>query len=237
MNAATLSLSLALSAGSAFGLSSAQVPAPGAADAMRRFVAAPNESHAYRASRRLEATGSGQQGWLEAQTDFTVAGGLQYEVTAEGGSGYIRSRVLRSLLEQERQLIANGDSSHVALSAANYTFTADGIADDGLARVAMQPKRKEKALIAGHLFVRPADGELMRVEGRLAKNPSFWITRVEIVRSYRRIDGALLPVLLESTAQLRLLGRSTLRMTYRYSEVDDRPVAGDDAPAGACCAP
>jgi hypothetical protein len=34
------------------------------------------------------------------------------------------------------------------------------------------------------------------------------------------------PVSLESTAQLRLLGRSTLMMIYRYSEIDDR--ATDD---------
>ena len=40
-----------------------------------------------------------------------------------------------------------------------------------------------------------------------------------------RIKGVLVPVLLESTAQLRLLGGSTLRMTYRYSEIDDRPIA------------
>ena len=89
----------------------------------------------------------------------------------------------------------------------------------------MQPRRKERALIAGHMFIKPDDGELVRVEGRLAKNPSFWVSRVEMVRSYQRIKGVLVPVLLESTAQLRLLGGSTLRMTYRYSEIDDRPIA------------
>jgi hypothetical protein len=68
------------------------------------------------------------------------------------------------------------------------------------------------------------DGDLARVEGRLAKNPSFWVTRVSVVRSYRRINGVLMPVSLDTTAQLRLLGSSTLRMTYRYSRVDDRAV-------------
>jgi hypothetical protein len=32
-------------------------------------------------------------------------------------------------------------------------------------------------------------------------------------------------VALESTAQLRLFGDATLRVTYAYSEVDGRPVA------------
>ena len=87
----------------------------------------------------------------------------------------------------------------------------------------MQPRRKEKPPVIGQLFLSPADGDLVRVEGRLAKNPSFWVSRVNIVRHYARINGALVPVLLESTAQLRLLGRSSLRMSYEYLEVDDQP--------------
>jgi hypothetical protein len=189
------------------------------------FLAQPSSSHSYRATRRLEATGSGQQGWLDARTDFTPVSGFDYEITAEGGSGFIRARVLRTLLEEERQLIARGGSSEVAISPDNYRFADEGIDQDGLARVALQPLRKERPLIVGRMFLKPADGELVRVEGRLAKNPSFWVSRVNIVRSYERINGVLLPVLLESTAQLRLLGRSTLRMTYRYSQIDEQPTS------------
>jgi len=193
--------------------------------AIDKFLAHSRTSHSYAGTRRLEASGSGQRGWLDARTDFTPEAGFQYVVTAEGGSGYIRSRVLRSLLEEERRLIAEGNSTHVSLSAANYRFGDESLAVEGLSRVAMTPRRKERALIAGHLFLRPDTGELVRVEGRLAKNPSFWVTRVEIVRSYERINDALMPVLLESTAQLRFLGRSALRMTYEYSAIDDQPIA------------
>ncbi|MNC87494.1 hypothetical protein D3C83_32230 [compost metagenome] len=65
----------------------------------------------------------------------------------------------------------------------------------------------------------------MRIEGRLAKNPSFWMKRVDVVRSYARINGVLVPTVLESAAQMRFFGRSSLRMTYHYSEVDRAPVA------------
>jgi hypothetical protein len=33
-----------------------------------------------------------------------------------------------------------------------------------------------------------------------------------------------MPIALETTAQLRLVGPSELRMTYRYSMIDARPV-------------
>jgi hypothetical protein len=228
LTARSVASALAFSVGGVMQLVAAHAADPDAVTAMQRFIATANQPHAYRATRRLEASGSGQRGWLDAHTEFTPELGLHYEVTAEGGSGYIRSRVLRSLLEQERRLIARGDSAAVALSAANYTFQPDGFTADGLARVTLKPRRKERALIAGHALVRPEDGELVRVEGRLAKNPSFWVTRVEMVRTYRRIHGALVPVLLESTAQLRLLGRSTLRMSYRYSEIDATAVVDSE---------
>jgi hypothetical protein len=191
--------------------------------AMENFLTWPTMAHQYSATRHLEASGSGHQGWLYAQTHFTVATGLLYDVTSEGGSGYIRARVLRSLLEEERKLIARGGSGSVAISRENYAFTAEGINEQGLAVVGLRPLRKDRSLIAGRMFL-TVDGVLRRVEGRLAKNPSFWITRVNVVRTYRRINDVLMPVSLETTAQLRLLGPSTLRMTYRYSQVDERPV-------------
>jgi len=88
----------------------------------------------------------------------------------------------------------------------------------------LSPKRKERVLVDGAMFLRPVDGELVRVQGRLAKSPSFWVKSVDIVRSYERIEGAVMPVSLETTAQVRLFGAATLRMTYEYSEIDGRPV-------------
>jgi hypothetical protein len=203
-----------------------------AAAALRQFLAGARPAHQYRASRRLEATGSGRGAWLDVQTEFSASTGLQYQVTGEGGSGYIRSRVLRSLLEEEQRLVARNGGSGVALAPDNYQFTPEVINEEGLAVVRIQPLRKAHSLLDGRMFL-TLDGELLRVEGRLAKNPSFWVTRTTVIRWYRRINGALMPVSLESTAQLRLLGASTLRMTYSYSHVDDREVADDFSTKGS----
>jgi hypothetical protein len=191
--------------------------------AMHQFLARPRLAHQYCASRRLEASGSGHRAWLDVQTDFALASGLQYSVTAEGGSGYIRTRVLRSLLEEEQRLIARGRASTVAISTDNYQFTPDGLDEHGFAVVRLRPLRKDRSLIVGRMFL-TGDGDLLRVEGQLARNPSFWVTRATVVREYRRINEVLMPVSLETTAQLRLLGSAALRTTYRYSRVDDRAV-------------
>jgi hypothetical protein len=223
-----------------FALAMAPVPLPrsavaafdqGAAIAMQHFLDSTTTARQYSASRRLEASGSGQRAWLDVQTDFTQESGLVYQVTGEGGSGYIRSRVLRSLLDEEQSLIARGGSPRIAISADNYQLTAEGFNEEGLAVVRMRPLRKDRSLIAGRMFL-TIDGDLVRVEGRLAKNPSLWVTRVNLVRSYRRINGVPMPVSLDTTGQLRFLGSSALRMTYQYAQVDERDVIDESGLAG-----
>jgi hypothetical protein len=125
---------------------------------------------------------------------------------------------------------ARGRTTAIALSTDNYRFTPEGVDDGGLAIAGMQPRRKDRSLIAGLMFV-TSEGSLARIEGRLAKSPSFWVTRVNVIRSYRRINGVVMPVsLVETTANLRLLGSSALRMTYHYAQVDERAAIDDSSP-------
>jgi len=239
MARAYIQLLLAIAAaGGVVGASTVRTPVArnaAVSDALQAFLARPAVPHEYRASRRLEAAGVGQRGWLDVQTGFSHASGFFYEVTGEGGSGYIRSRVLHSLLDEERRLIAQNATPQVALSPANYTFEPDTVDADGLAVVSITPRRKERALIDGRIFLTPGDGVLVRVEGRLARTPSFWVSRVNVVRTYERINGVLMPVSLQTTAQLRLFGSSSLRMTYHYSQLDDRPVVEAAAGSGGTC--
>ena len=198
-------------------------------DSIRQFLAQDVAQPPYRAVRRLEAENGGRKGWLEARTEYAEETGFRYDVTTEGGSSLIRSKVLRAVLDGEREVIVRGEGARSALARANYTFQANGVDAEGLVNILLSPRRKERVLISGTIFLQP-DGGLVRLEGRLAKNPSFWVTRVDIVRSYDRINGVIVPVTLEATAQLRMLGPATLRMTYAYSEINGRPIGS--APFG-----
>ena len=199
---------------------------PDAADrSIRRFLAADDAQPAYRATRRLEAENGGRSGWLEAVTEYSTERGFHYQVTAEGGSGSIRGKVLRAVLDAEREAIEHNEIARSSLDRRNYAFEPSGVDAEGLANIRLMPRRKDHVLVAGTLFLQPDEGTLVRLQGRLAKSPSFWVKDVEIVRAYERINGAIVPVSLESHAQLRLLGSGTLRMTYAYSEIDGRPVS------------
>ena len=203
--------------------SNARATVPDAADhSIEQFLAQDDAQRSYRAVRRLEGENGRRKGWVEAITEYSPEAGFRYEITAEGGSDLIRSKVLKAVLDGERDVIARGETARSSLAPANYRFHANGIDADGLANVLLSPRRRERVLVSGMMALNASDGALVRLKGRLAKSPSFWIKNVDIVRTYERIDGTVVPVTLESKAQVRFLGEATLRMTYVYSEIDGR---------------
>ena len=191
---------------------------------MKQFLAQGDGPRPYKARRRLEARHGDSTGWVEAVTEYAPTSGFRYTISGEGGSGNLRDKVLKAILEGERDAVAKGEISRSALAPCNYEFQVNGVDENGLAKVRLSPRRKERVLVDGAMFLRPVDGELVRVQGRLAKSPSFWVKTVDIVRTYERIGDAVMPVALETTAQVRMFGTATLRMTYHYSEIDGRPV-------------
>ena len=193
-----------------------------------RVVARANttEQNVYRAYRRLEAgNGDSRQGWLEAWTEVTPGRGLTYEIVGEGGNDYIRNKVLRDVLKSEQKLVADGQPVRASLSAANYTFADGGTTESGLRRVLLTPLRKAHGIIEGSVFIDPADGRLARIEGRLVKNPSFWLRNVDVVWKYARLGGAVVPVEVSSTGKVRLFGASSFKMVYDYESIAGRAVA------------
>jgi hypothetical protein len=174
--------------------------------------------------RTTRSPGIARYAGSKPRTEYTPPTVFRYQVIAEGGSGFIRDKILRGVLDAERNAIAQGDTGRSSIAPENYEFEPSGVDPDGLARVLLSPRRKERFLVAGAMFLQPAEGALVRVQGRLAKSPSFWVKNVDIVRSYERIAGSDLPVALESKADVRFFGPATLRMTYVYSEVDGHPV-------------
>ena len=187
--------------------------------ALERFLARPDEPVTqYRARRTLEGHNPRfkMHGTVEAITELSPAGGFSYTIITETGSDYIREKVLRPLLETEAKVLASGNASRSALTADNYDIGGGELAEPGIVKLFAKPKRKDVSLIDGAVFITSDDADLVRVEGRMSKNPSFWTTRVNLVRHYDRVGGIRVPVRLDSTAQIRFAGESTLSMVYEY---------------------
>ncbi len=198
---------------------------------VERFLARDEKSPTqYRALRRLEATSKhfGATGWMDVWTDLAVDGGFRYEVAAEGGSGFIRKRVLRAWLDAEQKMMRDREPQRAQVDLTNYTFVDDGVAD-GVAALIIKPRRNDVLLIDGRIFVNPEDGELLRIEGRLSKKPSFWTRKVDITRRYGRLAGVHVPLEIESDAQIFIAGQSSFRMTYEYETINGERVGSPQA--------
>ena len=98
--------------------------------------------------------------------------------------------MFRATLETEKKMWTSGAPDRAAMTPDNYVFEDGGAQPDGLARLGVKPRRKDVLLVDGSIFLRPEDGDLVRMEARLSKSPSFWTRHVQIVRWYQRFVGA-----------------------------------------------
>jgi hypothetical protein len=204
----------------------AQLP-PAVASVIDRVVARSDPPpQQYRALRRLEAQSDklGGSAWVEAWTAVEPAKGFNYQIIGEGGSGFVRGKVLKPWLDGEKKMWAAGDPERASLTHENYSFVDRGVTPEGLWRLEVKSRRKDVLLVDGSIFVNPEDGDLVRIEGRLSKAPSFWTRRVEVVRHYERINGVRVPVAIESIASVLIAGRSTFKMTYQYETINGQQV-------------
>jgi hypothetical protein len=174
-----------------------------------------------RGTRHLHAaTSSGKhEGWMRVVTTQSASGGFSWQVIEEGGSSRTREKVFCAVLETEADSWRDGDRDAAALTPANYVFTPTGTISNNEVKIRLEPRRKDSRLIDGFLFV-SADGYPVRLEGRLAKSPSFWVKSVQVVKHYGRFAGVALPTRVESVADLKLFGRSTFTMRYTYTQVN-----------------
>jgi len=201
--------------------------AQGTVSPLQRFLARGEEPTVeYRALRHLEAHNAkfNQSAWMTAWTEYDHVNGFRFTIVAEGGSSYIRSKVLRAALEGEQKIWANHEPQNASFTNDNYMFDAGELAPDGLASVNVKPRRKDLLLVEGSIFVQPSDGDLARIEGKLSKTPSFWTRRVDVVRRYQRLAGVRVPISIESVAHVLIAGRSTFKMTYEYEVINGQHV-------------
>jgi len=200
-------------------------------EAVQRFLALPDPTpKQVRALRHLEAHNDkfDSAAWMDVWTE-SDRDGFRYDVIGEGGSEYIRTHVLRAALKSEADLWRAGTPERAGFTSENYQFDEVTQRPDGLLSVAVKPRKKDVLSIDGAIFLSPDDGDLVRLEGRMTKAPSFWTRRVDVIRWFRRVSGFRMPVAVESVANVLVAGRSTFRMSYEYESIDGRHI-GDPQP-------
>lgn len=149
--------------------------------------------------------------------EFRAPDKKTFVVTSENGSGLIRRLALNPLIASEIETAAGKEHHDSAITPENYTAALLGEQQVGPYRCfVMQavPKRKDKYLFEGKLWIGVEDYAVVRIEGHPAKKLSFWIERADFVRQYQRIGGFWLPQRDETFVEVRLYGKKVLTIDH-----------------------
>ncbi|HEY1302077.1 MAG TPA: outer membrane lipoprotein-sorting protein [Vicinamibacterales bacterium] len=157
--------------------------------------------------------------------DFEAPSTKTFRTIETHGVGWIERRVFRGLIAAETETAAGHKHHDSDVTAANYEPTLVGTEQrDGrdYYLVALQPKRADKYLFRGRVWIDKEDFGIARIEGEPARSPSFWIVRAPFVRDYQRIDGFWLPLQDETHTDVRFAGEYVLRIQYVDYQITHR---------------
>jgi hypothetical protein len=159
-----------------------------------------------------------------------------FNKTSEKGSGIVRHLVFDRLLQSESETSSGREHHDSAITSANYTFTLAGEEDLGPNHcfvVEATPKRKEKYLFEGKVWVDADDFAVVKIAGHPAKKPSFWINRAEFVRQYQRIAGFWLPFRDETSVEVKMYGKKVFTIDHQQYLINaDSPLQGSSGDIG-----
>ena len=141
-----------------------------------------------------------------------------FTLDSESGSGLVRHTALTPLINSEIEAAAGKEHHDSAISTDNYSLNLLGEQQLGPYRCFVAeavPKRKDKYLFEGRIWIDANDYSVVRIEGHPAKKLSFWIQHADFVRQYQKVDGFWLPEKDQTLVQVRLYGKKLLKIEHR----------------------
>ena len=156
-----------------------------------------------------------------ADITFTPPDTKQYTIQKADGSRLGKSIVRRTLAGEVD--IAK-DYALTDFSTDNYDFRFTRVVDLGgrpSYELELLPKREDKSLLRGIIWIDSATYLPGRIEAEPAKSPSWWLRDVNVTLLYGGVSGMWLQTRMEVTANVRILGPYLMiskDVEYRISE-------------------
>ena len=181
--------------------------------------------HRYSGLRTYEIKNS--EGKLAAQAvvrvTYEAPDRKSFDKISEKGSGIVRHLVFDRLIKSESETTSGREHHDSAITTVNYTFALAGEEDIGQYHcfvLEATPRRHDKYLFEGRIWVDAQDFAIVQIAGHPAKKPSFWVNSADFVRQYQKIDGFWLPYRDETSVEVRLYGRKTFTIDHRQYSIN-----------------
>jgi len=157
----------------------------------------------------------------------------EFTVLSESGSKFLRNHVLKRLVKAEVESMRENERQRKEMDTSNYDFQLAGHERTAVREfyvLEVIPKGRSKFLFRGKIWVDAQDFGIARMEGAPAKNPSWWVTKVDLQHSYQKIGDFWLPRRNETISQVRIFGQSVLTIEYKdYQLTEVRSLQADSS--------
>ncbi|MGZ4789780.1 MAG: hypothetical protein ACXVZX_14775 [Terriglobales bacterium] len=156
------------------------------------------------------------------RVDFTAPDQKRFEIVRQEGSKLLINRVIKKALASEQEAGKPEFRQRSALNETNYRFRFLEISTENerpCFLLQVTPRRGDKYLYDGQICVDAADYAVARIDAKPAKNPSFWISRAQIISRNHKLGDFWLPATTRSTSHVRLGGDAILNIDYTDYQV------------------
>ncbi len=135
------------------------------------------------------------------------------------GDPIVKTQVITKYLELEQNEREKGS---IAITPANYKFQINAIITQDNQQGQQQqiyifkltPRRKAIGLFKGELWLDGATGMPLKETGQMVKSGSAWLKSIRFVRDYEMRDGISVLKHLQSTVDVRVVGKAELSANY-----------------------
>jgi hypothetical protein len=159
------------------------------------------------------------------QISFTPPDIKTFKITDSQGSPRGKKIVI-AILEQEIASAKEGHQHDISRSNYDFVFLREqnfGVVPEYVLHII--PKRKEKGLLLGDIWVDAKTYRIRQVIGVPLKTPSFWVKDLHITVQFADVNGMWIPFSVDAIATIRFLG------IYSLSGLDmPTPIAASAAP-------
>jgi hypothetical protein len=153
---------------------------------------------------------------------YLSPGTKEFIVQSATGSTLIVDKVFKKLFEAEKEALDAEIQRRSSLNDDNYRFTMIAYENgpSGAEYVLnVEPRRNDKFLYRGRIWVDAGDFAVVRLEAEPAKNPSFWTKNSVIEQVYMKVGDFWLPARNHSISTIRFGGRAELTIDYNDYEI------------------
>ena len=152
---------------------------------------------------------------MEVRLNYHQGGTKTFQILSMRNAEGLRKRVFEHIIDGEAEASKHASQTHINSYSYNFAYVGQDQWDGRPCYVLkLIPKRRDKLLIDGQVWVDAADFGVAKITGRPAASLSFWIGKPYLTQEFRKEGRFWLASRNVTLTDVKLFGRT--RLTVRY---------------------